>query len=56
MKKTSPLLLTALLCIEDTRDNSDRTLANYSSRVQAVVDVSGPTDFTPCTILIVSPS
>ena len=38
--------LAALLGMEDTRDNSDRALAAYSSRVQAVVDVSGPTDFT----------
>jgi acetyl esterase/lipase len=38
--------LAALLGMEDTRENSDHTLANYSSRVQAVVDVSGPTDFT----------
>jgi acetyl esterase/lipase len=38
--------LAALLGMEDTRDNSDATLAQYSSRVQAVVDVSGPTDFT----------
>ena len=38
--------LAALLGIEDTRDNSDPTLAKYSSKVQAVVDVSGPTDFT----------
>ena len=38
--------LAALLGMEDTRDNSDRALAKYSSRVQAVVDVSGPTDFT----------
>jgi dipeptidyl aminopeptidase/acylaminoacyl peptidase len=38
--------LAALLGMEDTRDNSDPALANYSSRVQAVVDVSGPTDFT----------
>jgi acetyl esterase/lipase len=38
--------LAALLGMEDTRDNSDHALANYSSRVQAVVDVSGPTDFT----------
>jgi acetyl esterase/lipase len=37
--------LAALLGMEDTRDNSDPTLAKYSSRVQAVVDVSGPTDF-----------
>ncbi|HEY4762443.1 MAG TPA: alpha/beta hydrolase [Candidatus Sulfotelmatobacter sp.] len=38
--------LAALLGLEDTRDNSDPALASYSSRVQAVVDVSGPTDFT----------
>jgi dipeptidyl aminopeptidase/acylaminoacyl peptidase len=38
--------LAALLGKEDTRDNSDAALAKYSSRVQAVVDVSGPTDFT----------
>jgi acetyl esterase/lipase len=38
--------LAALLGMEDTRDNSDPTLAKYSSRVQAVVDVSGPADFT----------
>jgi acetyl esterase/lipase len=38
--------LAALLGMEDTRDNSDPELAGYSSRVQAVVDVSGPTDFT----------
>jgi acetyl esterase/lipase len=38
--------LAALLGTEDTRDNSDPALANYSSKVQAVVDSSGPTDFT----------
>jgi acetyl esterase/lipase len=38
--------LAALLGMEETRDNSDVTLAKYSSRVQAVVDYSGPTDFT----------
>jgi acetyl esterase/lipase len=38
--------LAALLGMEDTRDNSDASLSKYSSRVQAVVDVSGPTDFT----------
>ena len=38
--------LAALLGMEDTRDNSDPALAKYPSRVQAVVDVSGPTDFT----------
>jgi acetyl esterase/lipase len=37
--------LAALLGMEDTRDNSEPALAKYSSRVQAVVDVSGPTDF-----------
>ncbi len=37
--------LASLLGMEDTRDNSDPALAKYSSRVQAVVDVSGPTDF-----------
>jgi dipeptidyl aminopeptidase/acylaminoacyl peptidase len=31
--------------MEDTRDNSDAVLAKYSSKVQAVVDVSGPSDF-----------
>jgi acetyl esterase/lipase len=38
--------LAALLGMEETRDNSDPSLAKFSSRVQAVVDVSGPTDFT----------
>jgi acetyl esterase/lipase len=38
--------LAALLGMEETRDNSDPALAHYSSRVQAVVDVSGLTDFT----------
>jgi acetyl esterase/lipase len=38
--------LAALLGMENTRDNSDPALASYSSRVQAVVDVSGPSDFT----------
>jgi acetyl esterase/lipase len=38
--------LAALLGMEDTRDNSDPPLAKFSSRVQAVVDVSGPSDFT----------
>ena len=37
--------LAALLGMEDTRDNSDPALAKYPSRVQAVVDVSGPSDF-----------
>lgn len=38
--------IAALLGMEETRDNSDKALAGYSSRVQAVVDVSGPSDFT----------
>jgi len=38
--------LAALLGMEDTRDNSDAALAKYSSKVQAVVDFAGPTDFT----------
>ncbi len=38
--------LAALLGMEDTRDNSDAALAKFSSKVQAVVDASGPTDFT----------
>jgi acetyl esterase/lipase len=38
--------LAALLGMEETRDNSDPALAKYSSKVQAVVDVSGPSDFT----------
>jgi acetyl esterase/lipase len=38
--------LAALLGMEITRDNSDPALAKYSSQVQAVVDASGPTDFT----------
>jgi acetyl esterase/lipase len=37
--------LAALLGMVDTRDNADPALAKYSSRVQAVVDVSGPSDF-----------
>ena len=38
--------LALLLGMVDTRDNSDAALAKYSSKVQAVVDASGPTDFT----------
>ncbi len=43
--------LAALLGMEDnsntaTSDNSEPSLAKYSSKVQAVVDVSGPVDFT----------
>ena len=32
--------------MEDTRDNSDSNLRGFSTRVEAVVDVSGPVDFT----------
>jgi len=39
-------LLATLLGMLETRDNSDASLAKYSSKVQAVVDASGPTDFT----------
>lgn len=38
--------LAALLGTTDTRDNSDGLLSRYSSRVQCVVDLFGPTDFT----------
>ncbi len=38
--------MASLLGELDTRDNRDASLAAYSSRVQAVVDVSGPSDFT----------
>jgi acetyl esterase/lipase len=38
--------LASLLGMEDTRDNSAAALAKYSSKVQAVVEVSGPSDFT----------
>lgn len=38
--------LAALLGTMDTRDNTDPTLATYSSRVQCVIDFFGPTDFT----------
>jgi acetyl esterase/lipase len=37
--------IAAFLGEQDTRDNSDPALAAYSSKVQAVVDASGPTDF-----------
>ncbi|HSH96019.1 MAG TPA: alpha/beta hydrolase [Roseimicrobium sp.] len=39
--------LVALLGVVDTRDNSDKALAAYSSKVQCVVDIFGPTDLTP---------
>lgn len=38
--------LVALLGTRDTRDNSDPTLKDYSSRVNCVIDLFGPTDFT----------
>jgi acetyl esterase/lipase len=38
--------LAAMLGMLDTRDNSDKALAKYSSRVEAVVDVSAPSDLT----------
>jgi len=38
--------MAALLGEIDTRDNSDPKLAAYSSKVQAVVDASGPVDLT----------
>ncbi len=38
--------LVGLLGTTDTRDNSDPALAKYSSRVAAVINVYGPTDFT----------
>jgi acetyl esterase/lipase len=38
--------LAALLGMEETRDKSDPEFAKHSSKVQAVVDVSGPSDFT----------
>jgi len=38
--------LAALLGTRETRDNSDRQLARHSSKVQCVVDVFGPADFT----------
>jgi len=39
--------LAALLGMLDTRDNSDPALAKFSSKVAAVVDSSGPTEFAP---------
>jgi acetyl esterase/lipase len=38
--------IATLLGMIETHDNSDPALAKYSSKVQAVVDASGPTDFT----------
>ncbi len=39
--------LVAMLGTRRTRDNSDASLAQYDSRVECVVDMYGPTDFTP---------
>lgn len=38
--------LAAMLGTRDTRDNSATELSKYSSRVECVVDLYGPTDFT----------
>lgn len=38
--------LVSLLGTMDTRDNSDKALATYSSRVQCVVDMNGPADLS----------
>lgn len=38
--------LVAMLGTRDTRDNSDAELSKYSSKVQCVVDLYGPADFT----------
>ncbi len=38
--------LVAFLGTRDTRDNSDPNLAQYSSRVNCVIDLFGPTDLT----------
>lgn len=38
--------LVSLLGTMETRDNGDAALANYSSRVNCVVDLFGPSDFT----------
>jgi dipeptidyl aminopeptidase/acylaminoacyl peptidase len=35
-----------MLGTRDTRDNSDQVLAGFSSRVQCVVDLFGPSDLT----------
>lgn len=48
--------LAALLGTEDTRDNADKSLASFSSRVQAVVDTSGPTDFVSPDASAVTPN
>ena len=38
--------LAACLGTQDTRDNSDKALAGYSSRVKCVINMVGPTDLT----------
>lgn len=38
--------LVSLLGTIDTRDNSDKTLAKYSSKVQCVINIFGPADLT----------
>ena len=38
--------LASFLGTRDTRDTSDRTLVDYSSRVQCVVDIAGDVDFS----------
>lgn len=47
--------LVALLGTMDTRDNSNKALAKYSSRVDCVVDFFGPADFTPKHVKSYSP-
>jgi acetyl esterase/lipase len=47
--------LVALLGTMDTRDNSNKALSNYSSRVDCVVDFFGPTDLTPKGLKTYSP-
>ncbi len=39
--------LVSLLGTIDTRDNSDKALAKYSSKVQCVINIFGPADLTP---------
>lgn len=42
--------LVSLLGTMETRDNSDAALANYSSRVNCVIDLFGPSDLTVPTL------
>lgn len=39
--------LVNLLGLIETRDNSDKSLAQYSSKVQCVINIFGPSDLTP---------